>query len=271
MFIIDDSTSNDIVFDGQYSRGLVPRDMNEYPAQMFAPPSQMPLIPESEWEPRIKEQTELKSSIAHRRMTANNGKKMWALDQDGFGYCWGHSVAHTIMLQRAMAGLPFVELSAFSICAPVKNGRDEGGWCGLAAERARTHGIATTGYWRQGVANTSLWTSECAENALLHRITEDWVDLARPVYDQNLTWAQVISCLLLGIPVALDYNWWGHSVAGMRAVIVEPGSIGIEILNSWYIQPGVKEWGDQGTSVLRGERAKPNGAVATAVTVGSAA
>jgi hypothetical protein len=37
---------------------------------------------------------------------------------------------------------------------------------------------------------------------------------------------------------------------------VEPGSFGVRILNSW------KNWGENGTAVLRGDKALPTNAVA---------
>jgi hypothetical protein len=47
----------------------------------------------------------------------------------------------------------------------------------------------------------------------------------------------------------------------MRVVEVEPGSFGIEILNSW-----TDSWGQKGAGILRGSKGVPDGAVATRVT-----
>jgi len=64
--------------------------------------------------------------------------------------------------------------------------------------------------------------------------------------------------LLQRIPCALDFYWWSHSVAGLDPEEVEPGSFGIRIWNSW-----TDGWSENGTAVLRGDKALPNGAVAT--------
>lgn len=262
MLIIDDTTPNDITHDPQFSRGYVERDLLADPPEMFAQPSTMDLIPKSEWDARIDEQEALQSSLAHMRLTANNGQEIMCLDQDGFGYCWSHSVTHTIIMDRMKQGLPYVPLSAFAPAAIIKGGKDEGGWCGLSAKFAREVGIPSQEFWPQGSANLKYDTATMRANAGLHKITEDYVDLAKPVYDQNLTFNQVATCLLLNIPVAVDFNWWSHSVCAIRLVRVEAGSYGLLILNSWYLSKGV-EWGDHGTAILRGSKALPDGAVAT--------
>lgn len=257
--IIDDSTPNDVPFDPQFARGAVPRDYSVDPVEMFAAPSEMPLIPRSEWDARIDEQETQQSSLKHLYRRAG-----WTnLDQGQNGYCWAHSVAHTVMLQRTAANQPFVPLSAYAVAAIIKGGRNEGGWCGLAAKFIRDVGIPSQQFWPQGDRRLSHDTAAMRENAAMHKVTEDWVDLTRPVYNQSLTFDQLASCLLLNIPCAVDFNWWGHSVAAVRLVRVEAGSYGIEILNSWL------NWGDHGLAVLRGSKAIPNGAVATRVTTAS--
>lgn len=268
--IIDDSTPNDVAFPKNQARGYVPRDFSVHPPEMFAPPAEMPLVPKSEWSARIKEQAEVGARLSDIRNTGNNGQPIPSLDQnsgknDGkWGFCWAHSTTHTVMLQRAVAGLPYVPLSAFAIAAIINKGKDGGGWCGLSAKFGREVGIPSQKLWPQRQVSLSLDTPEMRANAALHKITEDWVDLARPVYDQNLTFDQVASCLLTGIPCAVDFNWWSHSVCALDLVEVEPGSFGIRILNSWSDQ-----WGERGTGILRGSKALPNGAVATRVTVPS--
>lgn len=233
--------------------GYEQRDYSVYPEEMFAPPSEMPLIPRSEWSDRIKEQVATKSRLSDIRTFTN-------LDQGQNGYCWGHSTAHAVMMTRAVNNQPFVPLSAYAVCAIIKNGKNQGGWCGLSAKFIREIGIPAQKFWPQGNRNLSLDTPEMRTNAGLHRVTEDWVDLTRQVYDQNLTFEQVATCLLTGTPVAIDLNWWQHSVCALDLVEVEPGSFGLRILNSWL------NWGDNGTGILQGNKAFPNGAVAFRVT-----
>lgn len=269
-FLIDDDTPFDVAVPPGVSRGYVERDLTESPIEMFAAPSGLQLIPRSEWDARIDEQEALQSSLEHIRLAGNYGQPIPSLDQDGYGYCWAHSTTHAVMLTRAVANQPYVPLSAFAVAAIIKGYRDEGGWCGLSAKFARERGIPSQKFWAQKSMSRSNDNADTWANAGLHKVTEDWVDLTRPVYDNVMTFDQVATCLLCNIPVALDFNWWGHSVAGLRLVRVEDGSYGIKIWNSWYVGAGV-EWGDRGMAVLRGSKAVPNNAVALRVSGASAA
>lgn len=263
-FLIDDDTPDDgllnPVVDGEpKGRGYVERDYALYPAEMFDPPSGMSLIPRSEWPARIKEKAETKSRLSDLRW--------WpALDQDGQGYCWYYSTSGVVMLLRSVMNQPYVRLSAHAGACKVKNFRDEGGWCGLSAKHHREVGCPSVDFWPEKSMSRQHDKPETWANAALHKVSEEWVDLSRSVYDQNLTFDQVASCLLCNIPCAVDFNWWGHSVCAMDLVEVEPGSFGLLILNSW-----TDGWGDRGAGVLRGSKAIPDGAVALRVTGASAA
>lgn len=164
------------------------------------------------------------------------------------------------MLLRGVMNQPHVRLSAHAVACKIKSFRDEGGWCGLSAKFQREQGCPSVAFWPEKSMNRSHDRPEVWANAGLHRVSEEWVDLTRDVYDQTLTFDQVATCLLSRIPCALDYNWWAHSVCGMDLVEVESGSFGIRILNSW-----TDGWEDRGTSVLRGNKAIPDGAVALRV------
>lgn len=261
-FLVDDSTPSDQLFRPMFGRGLVPRDYTQDPPEMFDPPSAIKLIPRSEWSARIKELEERKALLSDVRMTGNAGEMIPNLDQGQNGYCWGHSTVHAVMMVRAVNNLPYVPLSAYAVCATIKKGVNEGGWCGLSAKFLRERGVPSQALWPQGDRNYQQHDKpEVWANAALHKVTEEWVDLsAGHVADQNLTFDQAMTCLLNGMPCALDYMWWAHSVCGLDPVEVEAGSYGIRILNSWL------EWGDKGTGVLRGDKAKPDGALSIRVT-----
>lgn len=264
--IINDETDNDLLFPKTHARGYVERDYSLYPESMFAPPSDMKVIPRSEWDARIQEQEDLGSSLEHIRMTGNNGAMIPSLNQGQVGYCWAHSTTHTVMLNRATSNQPYVPLSAYAVASIIKSGRDEGGWCGLSAQFARETGIPSQALWPQGNRSLSLDTPQMRANAALHKITEDWVDLTKQVYNQNLTFDQVATCLLLNIPCAIDESWWSHSICAIRLVRIEAGSYGIKIWNSWG-----DTWSDNGMGILQGTKAIPNGAIATRATGASAA
>ncbi len=262
--LIDDSTPHDELFrpivNGELkSRGAIPRDFAVDPPTMFAPPSEIVLIPRSEWSERIKDQEAAKSRTSDVLLL----RGIPSLDQDGVGYCWGHSTVGCQQGVRALNNQPTIRLNAFSVCAVIKNGRDEGGWCGLSAKFLRETGCASMEVWPEKSRNLSNYNEACKANMALHKITEDWVDLTRDVYDQNLTFDMLATCLLSNVPCATDFNWWSHSVMSCDLVEVEPGDFGIRIRNSW-----TDSYGDKGFAVLRGSKCKPDGALAIrAVTI----
>lgn len=254
----DAGTPDALVFPLDFARGGVPRDFAVDPVDMFAGPETMKVIARSEWDDRIAAQEKEESSLEHVRLRGNGGNPIPSLDQNGKGYCWAHSVTNTLILQRAAANAPYVPLSAYAVACIIKGYRDEGGWCGLSAKFARERGVPSEEFWPARSMSRANDRPETWENAALHKITEDWVDLAKPVYDNRLTFDQVATCLLLNVPVALDFNWWSHSVCGVRLVRVSAGNYGVKIWNSW-----ADTWGDRGMGVLTGSKCLPDGAVAT--------
>lgn len=257
MFIIDDSTKSHIHSPRTKAKGYVERDYNQYPEEMFAPPEEIPLIPRSDWQAIIEEQEEQESSLEHIwRRTYKNEVRRAHLDQNGQGYCWAYSTAHTIMFARIRDNQEPKRLSAHAVACKIKGFKDEGGWCGLSAEYARKNGYPTVETWKEKSISRQYDNPATWKEAEKYKVTEDYVDLTRPVWGQNLTYDQVITCLLMNIPCALDFNWWAHSVCGVRAVWLD-GQAWPKIMNSWA------GWGEDGFGVLQGNRAVPNGAVAT--------
>lgn len=262
MFVINDSTGNDHLFhfkvDGELkSRG---HDPEQVVRGMFAPPSAIQLIPESEWIPRIRDRKKYKTGLRDiRDRSGPSGGPMPSKDQNGQGFCWAYSTTRSCELVRALMGQPYVPLSAHSVACKVKNFRDEGGWCGLSAQFIRENGVIPESLWPAKSMSRSYDTAANWAEAKKYRIVEDFVDLSSPVYDQNLTFAQVISCLLQNIPTVLDFNWWGHSVCGIDVDEVD-GEVCPLINNSW-----TDSWGDNGVGAIQGNRKYPDGSVATRV------
>lgn len=248
--------------------GYVERDYATYPEAMFSPPSEMEIIPENEWDARYDEQEATQSSLEHIYLSGPNGQPAFVnLDQNGDGYCWAYSTGHAIMLDRLKRNMPLVRLNPHATAAIIKGGKDEGGWNGLSAKWARENGYAVEGtgpgQWPLHSRNLKYDTPELRADMAKHKVLEDWVDLTRQVYDQNLTMAQCATCSFNNVPNPQDHNWWSHSVCGLRHVRIERGSWGRLILNSW------KGWGRYGLAVLRGSQAVPNGSVAFRVTTAS--
>src|SRR6185503_1038042 len=177
------SAHQDILNPKNQAKGLVPRDYSKYPETMFAPPDQIVLVPESEWDARYDEQEETQSSLEHIYLSGPNGGPAFVnLDQNGFPDCWCHSTAHSIMLDRLKQGLPYLQLNAVAVATMMK--QTNGGWCGLSAKWARENGYPVVGtgpgQWPYQTRNNHD-TPELRANMALHKIEEDWVDLTSEV------------------------------------------------------------------------------------------
>lgn len=263
--IIDDTpVGRDLAFPGKdgdgnsVGFGYVPRDYTVYPKEMFEAPSGITIYEESDWDALNQEQEESKSSLEH--IFLRGGQPAFVnLDQNGNGYCWAYSNGSAQMMARMRDGLPNPRLNPHSVAAIIKNGRDEGGWCGLSAKFVRELGMAEEGtgpgQWPLHSRNLSNYNAACKEAMKRNIVTEEFVDLTRDVYSQNLTKKQLASVLFGRNPCQVDFNWWSHSVCAVRWVRIEAGSWGLLILNSW------KGWGRLGLGVLRGSQAIPDGAI----------
>jgi hypothetical protein len=264
--IIDtEAPENDVLFPKDVSFGLVERNYDEFPEPMFAPPGDMVLIPESEWDARYDEQEEQKSSLEHLYLSGPNGTPAFRnLDQGSEGYCWIYSVGHSVMMERLKRGLPLVRLNPHSSGAIIKKGRNEGGWCGEGAQFVTDVGMAPEGtgpnQWPAQSRSLKYDTPAMRSEMAKHRITESWMDLTRRVWDRNMTTAQVATCGFNNIPGPRDYNWWTHSVCGIRWVRISRGNWGQLILNSWL------RFGRHGLAVLEGRKAICNGGLGVRLT-----
>lgn len=223
-----------------------------------------PLIPRSEWSERIREQEANKSRISDIRMTANRGGHIPSYDQGQNGYCWAHSVVMAIQLSRAVANMPYVRLSAYSVAAVIKNFKNQGAWGALALDFIQDRGVVPMSLWPEQSMDRSLDNAANWDAAKDFRVTEAWQDEDVAVWDRNLSFDQVATLLLMNQPVVVEYNWWGHSVCAMDLVEVSRNSYGLRIINSWSDRHGTL-----GTEVLTGSRAIPDGAVAPSVSMGA--
>lgn len=259
----DDFVVNPLAW-GEGTRGLVARDYTVTPVRMVNAVT-LPLIPRSEWSGRIKQMEEEKSRLSDIRMRGNNGEPIPSLNQGQKGYCWNHAAVQAAIMLRAAMHQPYVPLSGYAAACIIKGYRDEGGWSALGLDFAVERGIPSQEFWAQGSMSRDNDNPATWANAALHKVSESWVDVAAPVYDRDLSFDQVITCLLSRIPVAVDLMWWAHAVCALDAVETEPGKFGIRILNSWG-----DSWGDRGMGVLAGSKAVPDNAVALRVTGASA-
>jgi len=262
-----DDEATDMLHPKGVSFGLVDRDYSQFPEPMFAPPSEMKLIPESEWDARFDEQERTQSSLEHIYLSGPNGTPAFVnLDQGTEGYCWIYSVGHSVMIDRLRRNLPPVRLNPHSAGAIIKRGRNEGGWCGEGADFVTKHGMAPEGtgpgQWPKQSRDLRHDTPAMRTSMARYKIDEQWTDLTKQLWGRNLTMGQIATSGFNNIPGPGDYNWWRHSVCRLRWVRIERGSWGQLILNSW------RGWGRHGLGVLRGNQAIANGALGVRSTTG---
>jgi hypothetical protein len=261
--IINDSNYGDFIdplIDGEVKQcGTLPRSYVKHPVGCYAwaKPFDVPLIPEGEWESRLAAQIAAKAQLSNIRETGMNGSRIPSRDQDGKGYCWAHSSTSAMLLTRAREHQPYADLSAYMVACIIKGYRDEGGWGSESLEFISQNGIPDSKFWPQQSMSRSNDTPEMRANAALHKVTE-WMDL------EPRNKAQLVTCLLLNIPVVVDYNWWSHSVCAMDLVSLNP--FRIRIWNSWG-----DSWSENGSGILEGSKAIPDGQIAPRVSIAAAA
>lgn len=301
--VINDDTpeyvTHDVVIDGEPKRrGLVPRDYSTHPQGCYAAAPawsvDMPLIPRDQWSALIREMVARQSLLSDIRLAGNNGQIIPSLDQNGQGFCWAYSSTGAVMMLRARMNEPYVRLSAHAVGCKVKGFRDEGGWGAQSLDFIIANGVPSVAFWAEKSMSRSNDTAATWENARLHKVTEGWIDLAAAQYNRNLTFEQMMTCLLCRAPVVTDWNWWGHSTctidpvdgvsqwrvtrsgSGKLMSLAEferfwgvntlTGGFAVRTLNSWS-----DSWSDRGMGVIAGNRAVPDGAVSPRVTLPSAA
>lgn len=292
-FIIDDDAPVQARDSANHAKGLVERDYSKHPVGSYgsAPEWDMELIPRSEWVERIKDQMANRSSLVDiRRTRGPNGSPIPSLDQNGQGFCWCYSTTMCTMMLRAAMNQPYVRLSGHMPACLIKNYQDEGGWGALSLDFIVKNGIATVADWKEKSMSRSNDTPEMRKNALLYRVTESWADLQQAAYDRNMTEDQTITCLLLNQPVVGDFNWWGHSVCLLAAVLGNAargntfafpdfGSMDLndpkqakvfgDIINKKGINSWTDNWGDLGEFTLSGNKAHLDGGVSPRVATAS--
>lgn len=277
--VIDDNNwqhyAGDVIVDGDRMGRGMDHDYNAEPSPVGAvegvEPFDIPVIPREEWPERIADMIETRSRLSDIRERGDAGQRIKSYDQNGQGYCWAYSTGSAITLARAVAYQPYKRLSCHAVAWKIKNGRDEGGWNPLSVEFGMKHGYPTVDLWPEKSMNGRYDRSETWDEAKGYRITEGWMALTPPVYDRNLTFDQLMTCLMLRIPCPVDLMWWRHSVCacdpldfspGQRGGLEDQNRWGIRIWNSWR-----DAWGEAGMGEIRGRKAIPDGATAIKVVI----
>lgn len=238
------------------SFGCVPRNMDEFPLEMFSAQDSMEVYKETDWDGLFDEQEAKQDSLEHIYLSGpNGGPRFVNLDQEQNGYCWQYSKGHCMMISRLANNLPVVRLNPCANAAILKKGKNQGGWCGEGVDLLGSMGMPDENHWPGTSRDLRHDTTEMRANAKKYRLLDDWFDTTRPISGQKMTGRQIATCGFNNVPTAQDFNWWGHSVCGIRWVRIEKGSWGPLILNSWL------NWGRHGLGVLRGSKAVCDNAI----------
>ena len=249
MILINDDNWQEVVQESQnqgFSVGALPRQtgIGEMScATVFA--EQVPIIPESEWKPRIAEMTASGLFIGQR------WKSDTKLDyQNGLGFCWAKSLAQACMAVRAAQNQPFVQLMGESLeeCVGYRN---KGYYLDRALEYANNRGIASIATVPHLKITQGEWNPQYAEERQSYMPLE-WWDLGG-----KEVWAETITALLMGYGCYVGYDWWGHAVFLDMLRVNAKGQIEVHTPNThgqgndaWLA--GSKAIPSMGSFVLRG-------------------
>lgn len=255
LLVIDDTNwqkyAQDVI-DGEVRfRGYEQRDYSKEPygsATPYAVPMTIPNIPESEWPDRIEQIHKDKALVSER--AKRSGIKVY--NQGSTNYCWANGTLKAFEITRVLQGLDHIPLSPASIAAPITGFRNVGGWGTQALKYLGDHGACPTAVWGNNSIDRRLDNAETKKAREPFRNTM-WFDVEPGVLAPTMT------LLLLGMPVAVAYNYWRHLVLALDPIRFEDGTYGFGCWNSWG-----ENYGDKGYFVLKGSKAVPSEAVCPA-------
>lgn len=244
-FVIDDSFVPDphpVVGGEPMSYGLMPRNGRCSPS--VAKPFDLPLISRSEWQDRIKEKDDLKANLSDIAKYAGVRCK----NQNGTNYCWYNATLSGLEVARVVQGQHHVELSPASGAAIIKRYQNVGGWGMEALEHMANDGACPVSLWPANAIDRRYDTAESKAARKSFRVLE-WYELAR---NPREAFEQEVTLLLLGIPVSVGHNWWGHQVLHMD-LVMQNGVYLIRFMNSHG-----ESYGDRGYSLMTEAKARPD-------------
>jgi len=233
-----------------FATGLIERDYKQFPSGYCSVAPSAPdswLVPENEWEERLKEQKANRASLIHAREA--NYDTLRSLNQNPRPLCWAFSTTKSAMYALHQAGEKIV-LSPWWIAGKANGWKNQGGWCTLSLGALADVGAVLMDDCPD--FSRSFDTAANAEKAKKRRAIE-WYDGSES-RDRNR--AIMISAFLLGLSPVLDLNWMAHSMCGCYLESINPLVVYAD--NSWG---AIDQYGPKGLYKLAGNRAIPDGAV----------
>lgn len=232
-----------------YSTGLIPRPYKDFPSGCYANAptfSDAFIIPEEQWEERLKEQKAMKSGQYDLRL--RYAEYLKSLDQDGLGLCWNFSVTKAVMYLMAKSG-PQVRISPWFIAGIINGWRDRGGWGAASLQKATELGMPEESLCPS--YDRRFDTPNTRVDAAKRKVTEWWDGTESRERNRAIMISSFLQCL----PMALDYNHIAHSMCSGFLESINPLVIYCD--NSWGASSGVLN----GMMKLQGSKAIPDGIV----------
>lgn len=134
------------------------------------------------------------------------GDNSYIAEGVGVHNCWGYGACSAVEASRLVEGQPYIELSPDSVCAPVKRGRNQGGWASEWLKYAQDHGVAKQSTWRLHDTNYKRYDTPEVNNERRQFVPEEWVDV--PSGDMGALRSLLASNRACG----MGLMWWGHLV-----------------------------------------------------------
>ena len=233
-----------------YATGLIERDYKSFPSGYSSVAPSAPdswLIPENEWEERLKEQKANRTDLLSLREAKYDTLK--SLNQGRHPLCWAFSTTKSAMYALAAAGEDVV-LSPYWTAGKANGWRDEGGWGSMSLEALAKIGAVLINDCPD--FSRSYDTAANADKAKKRRVIE-WYDGSE---DRDRNRAMMVTAFLLGFAPVLDFNDIGHSMSGCVLVSINP--LVVDCDNSWG---DINQFGQRGLYRKTGRGAIPDGIV----------
>lgn len=245
LFIMGDETP--IEYRSAEANGYIARDFVKFPYGSIpgVPAGEVAIVPMEEWPDRIADKERTKSSLRHIWEDSGIG----ILDQNGYPFCHGFAALMTVLMHRAKQGLPYVELSASSIAAPVTGYRKAGAWIGDDLKQIVNVGVAPLSLIPMLTYKKADFPPGWEQVAAQYKVTE-FTDL------RSRDFVQQGSALLQNHVVSVGQSYWGHAVPqfalrdlnnGRKAT--DHNRYGVDLPNSWG-----ENWGDRGWVTQTGSK-----------------